>query len=151
MRAVNMGSRSSLGQTRPCEIETPAHSARFSCLSRPAIASYSDRGKICPIQGMPLGSVTRPSWLTQTLPAQDVPGVATIDAVLPLTLADVERARILLRSLAYLEPLGKLWIVVPDHQQRAIEDALPRAIYDHCVWHPEDFDGWDPARQARSR
>lgn len=76
--------------------------------------------------------------------------MAPLDAVLPLTFADVERARILLRSLAYLEPLGKLWIVVPDHQQRAIEDALPHAIYDHCVWHPEDFDGWDPARLEES-
>jgi hypothetical protein len=48
-----------------------------------------------------------------------------MDAVLPLTLRDVERARLLLRSLERrFERLGTLWVVCPDGQAAAIEAAL---------------------------
>jgi hypothetical protein len=50
-----------------------------------------------------------------------------MDAVLPLTLRDVDRASLLLRSLeGRFERLGTLWVVCPDHEAPAIEAALAR-------------------------
>lgn len=52
---------------------------------------------------------------------------ASMDAVLPLTLRDVERASILLESLAArFSGLGTLWVVCPDHELVAVERALRR-------------------------
>lgn len=47
-----------------------------------------------------------------------------LDAVLPLTLADLERARLLLGTLHRVEPLGTLWIVAPDAECAPIARAL---------------------------
>ena len=48
-----------------------------------------------------------------------------MDAVLPLTLRDVPRAKLLLASLARrFEGLGTLWLACPDSEQRAIEREL---------------------------
>jgi hypothetical protein len=50
---------------------------------------------------------------------------ASMDAVLPLTLRDVERASLLLESLAArFQGLGALWVVCPDHELLAVERAL---------------------------
>lgn len=55
------------------------------------------------------------------------PDVSTMDAVLPLTLADVSRAEILRRSLStYFPELGTLWVVVPDPQCAQIRTELGR-------------------------
>jgi hypothetical protein len=49
----------------------------------------------------------------------------TLDAVLPLTLRDASRARILVASLrAYFPRLGTLFVVVPDGDVAAVEDRL---------------------------
>jgi len=48
-----------------------------------------------------------------------------LDAVLPLTLKDLERARILLRTCSlFFEDLETLWIVVPDNTIDDIKSAL---------------------------
>jgi hypothetical protein len=48
-----------------------------------------------------------------------------MDAVLPLTLRDLDRARLLLKSLERrFERLGTLWVVCPNGQAAAIEAAL---------------------------
>lgn len=48
-----------------------------------------------------------------------------IDAVLPVTVADMPRARLLLRSLsARFECLGTLYVVAPGHQCGAVESGL---------------------------
>ncbi len=50
-----------------------------------------------------------------------------MDAILPLTLRDIERAEILRASLAkYFPELGTLWVVVPDAQVSKIEEKLAR-------------------------
>jgi hypothetical protein len=50
-----------------------------------------------------------------------------MDAVLPLTLRDVERASILLESMAAnFSGLGRLWVVCPDHELVAVERALTK-------------------------
>lgn len=53
---------------------------------------------------------------------------ATMDAVLPLTLRDAERASLLLESLAAsFSGLGTLWVVCPDRELVAVERALGRS------------------------
>lgn len=53
--------------------------------------------------------------------------VTPMDAVLPLTLRDVERASLLLDSLAArFVDLGTLWVVCPDRELSAVEGALGR-------------------------
>jgi len=56
--------------------------------------------------------------------------VERLDAVLPLTLADAERARILFASLdRFLEALGTCLVVVPDAQLDELRRAVPRGRY----------------------
>jgi hypothetical protein len=51
-----------------------------------------------------------------------------LDAVLPLTANDVDRAQILIRSLeAFFEPLGTCWVVAPDGDVAAVRVRVPRA------------------------
>jgi hypothetical protein len=58
-----------------------------------------------------------------------------LDAVLPLTAGDAERAQILLRSLeAFFEPLGTCFVVVPDADVETVRRALGR---DWCAVLPE--------------
>ena len=53
-----------------------------------------------------------------------------LDAVLPLTAADVERAQILFRSLErFFEPLGTCFVVAPDADAEAVGAAVPRGRY----------------------
>lgn len=53
-----------------------------------------------------------------------------LDAVLPLTAGDVERAQILFRSLdAFFEPLGTCHVVVPDADVDAVRPHVPRDGY----------------------
>lgn len=54
-----------------------------------------------------------------------------LDAVLPLTLGDLPRAKILFRTLDELfEPLGTCHVVVPDRDVRAVARALPPGPYE---------------------
>ena len=49
----------------------------------------------------------------------------TVDAVLPVTLKDLPRARLLLRSMhARFHCLGTLWVVVPAHQVQSTREGL---------------------------
>ena len=53
-----------------------------------------------------------------------------LDAVLPLTAPDAERAQILFRSLeAFLEPLGTCYVVTPDHDVAAVSARVPGGRY----------------------
>ena len=48
-----------------------------------------------------------------------------IDAVLPLTLSDIERFRILEKSLEkYFEGLNKCWVITPDREYTWIKRKL---------------------------
>ena len=54
------------------------------------------------------------------------PELQRVDAVLPLTAADAERARLLFRSLdAFFEPLGTCYVVVPERDLSAVRDVVP--------------------------
>jgi hypothetical protein len=54
----------------------------------------------------------------------------TLDAVLPLTASDVDRARLLVRSLErFFEPLGTCYVVAPDGDAAAVARMLPRQRY----------------------
>lgn len=62
----------------------------------------------------------------------DAGGSATgrLDAVLPLTAHDVERAQILFRSLeAFFEPLGTCHVVVPDEEVAVVRPRVPGERY----------------------
>ncbi len=53
-----------------------------------------------------------------------------LDAVLPLTLADLARFRILARSIeANFTDLARCWVVVPDHQADSMRIAMPHARF----------------------
>jgi hypothetical protein len=53
-----------------------------------------------------------------------------LDAVLPLTTGDVERAQILFRSLErFFEPLHTCFVVAPDHDLAAVRRRVPRERY----------------------
>jgi Family of unknown function (DUF6492) len=53
-----------------------------------------------------------------------------LDAVLPLTIADAERAQILFRSLeALFEPLGRCYVVAPDEDVHRVRRVVPHARY----------------------
>jgi hypothetical protein len=53
-----------------------------------------------------------------------------LDAVLPLTTADVERAQILFRTLErFFEPLGTCYVVPPDRDLAAVRRRVPRERY----------------------
>ena len=53
-----------------------------------------------------------------------------LDAVLPLTLADLARFRILARSIeANFADLARCWVVVPDHQADSMRIAMPDARF----------------------
>jgi hypothetical protein len=53
-----------------------------------------------------------------------------LDAVLPLTLADAERAQILFRSLErFFEPLATCFVVAPDREVSAVRRRVPRERY----------------------
>jgi hypothetical protein len=57
-----------------------------------------------------------------------------MDAVLPLTLRDVERASLLLESLAAnFVDLGELWVVCPDRELSAVAHALQRPSTGLCL------------------
>ena len=48
-----------------------------------------------------------------------------MDAVLPLTVADVARARLLFRSLTrFVEGLETVWVYTPDDQAQTLEAEL---------------------------
>jgi len=65
------------------------------------------------------------AWLPPSSRTISLRAMPRLDAVLPLTLRDVERAEILRSSLSkYFPELGTLWIVVPDPQLPAIREAL---------------------------
>ena len=54
-----------------------------------------------------------------------------LDAVLPLAGRDLDRARILFRTLeAFFEPLGTLWIVVPDAERAQIDVPFGNVVAD---------------------
>ena len=53
-----------------------------------------------------------------------------LDAVLPLTLADLARFRILARSIeANFADLARCWVIVPDHQADSMRIAMPHARF----------------------
>jgi hypothetical protein len=53
-----------------------------------------------------------------------------LDAVLPLTAADADRAQILFRSLeAFFEPLGTCYVVAPDAEVAAVRAKVPHDRY----------------------
>jgi len=53
-----------------------------------------------------------------------------LDAVLPLTAADLARAEILFESLdAFFDPLGTCFVVVPDRDLGAVQARVPRERY----------------------
>ena len=54
-----------------------------------------------------------------------------LDAVLPLTATDVQRAQILFRTLdEFFSSLGTCHVVVPDAELAAVRDQLPRGSYE---------------------
>jgi Family of unknown function (DUF6492) len=60
---------------------------------------------------------------------------ARLDAALPLTLRDAERAEILLRSLeSFFQPLRTCFVIAPDHDVTAVRRALAR---EWCTVLPE--------------
>jgi hypothetical protein len=60
-----------------------------------------------------MGKLTVPPWLPDSPPAH----TATLDAILPLTCTDLDRARVLIRSLDRFCPdLRTCWIAVPDSE-----------------------------------
>ncbi len=54
-----------------------------------------------------------------------------VDAVLPLAARDLDRAQLLFRSLErFFEPLGTLWVVVPDAERGEIEVPFGEVVRD---------------------
>ena len=57
-----------------------------------------------------------------------------LDAVLPLAAQDLERAQILFRTLErFFEPLGTLWVVVPDRERGAVGVPFGEVLVDSDV------------------
>jgi hypothetical protein len=60
-----------------------------------------------------------------------VNSVRRVDAVLPLVASDAPRAELLVRTLErYFEPLRTCFVIVPQHELRAVELSLPRGRYE---------------------
>jgi hypothetical protein len=58
---------------------------------------------------------------------EGVAGMNVLDALLTVTVKDLDRAQILLRSLKLVQPLRVCWVVAPDSQLDEIRRRLPSA------------------------